>query len=844
MDDTQPHRRGSAQGSSLSPDCLGSSPGQQSSGRAPAKALGARAAILVLMLGFFAQLTFGSLALSMTSDEPPHVAHGYIMLATGDTWALSEHRHPPLLNVLAAVPLLLQPEHPDPATVPGWHQDFVVFVRNLWPLLGPINRQAFVTRVPTMLLSVALMALVARWAREAFGRTGALAAVAVMVFDPAIVAHGQLATTDLGVALFTFAAVYLVTQGRRSTARILGAGAALGAALASKGSGVLLVPVIFALLAWRRATQHDNRLSAVEALQGWARDCGLVLLVSFAVLWATYGFRLEPSPWGNLRLPLVAHAKMVSLILSEKQRTAFLLGEVRQGGWWWYFPFALAVKTPLPLLALFVGAGVAWLARPRRLLAMPGLWLYPLVHFGTSALSGMNIGYRHLLPIFPFGYVAIAALVQQVMARSAGPRASRPHAHAYGRRTAATSALSLPGAERARRPRSEPRLAVLAVIALISWQAVETATVFPFGLAYFNELVGGPREGYRALVDSNVDWGQSFKALATWMRGEGIDHVSLSYYTWIDPAAYGIDYTPLPPAGGESATFPRPFDPAPGVYVISATPLEGVMVANPDLYAWFREREPTAQPGYGLLVYDVAPSATEPAWVAQCTQPVAPLTQQALAEGFGRTDLRQIGFDCTGGWIQPTGGNEVGWYVVHRALSEDSFVERELAGGGATLSYRQREPGLLPPFDIYAQPATMGQPEVVLPVPIPFGPVTLLGYTASSPAVTPGETLDVETWWQVKELPDRPLSLMLHLGAPGEAPIAVGDGLAVPTEMWRADDVIIQRHVLQIPPGVAPGDATVVAGVYWLDTLERWPVTGGPQTGATGVALTDVSIGR
>ena len=193
---------------------------------------------------------------------------------------------------------------------------------------------------------------------------------------------------------------------------------------------------------------------------------------------------------------------------------------------------------------------------------MPGLWLYPLVHFGTSALSGMNIGYRHLLPIFPFGYVAIAALVGHVMdgirwTAGVSPACARRRApHGSGIRT-----RRCPAAERARRPRSEPRLAVLAVIALISWQAVETATVFPFGLAYFNELVGGPREGYRALVDSNVDWGQSFKALATWMRGQGIDHVSLSYYTWIDPAAYGIDYTPLPPAGGESATFARPIRP-------------------------------------------------------------------------------------------------------------------------------------------------------------------------------------------------------------------------------------------------------------------------------------------
>jgi 4-amino-4-deoxy-L-arabinose transferase-like glycosyltransferase len=771
----------------------------------------AHGAILALVLGFFAQLTFGSTALSLTSDEPPHIAHGYLLLTTGDTWALGEHRHPPLLNMLSALPLLLQPERPVVTAVPGWRTDFVVFVRAMWPLLGPVERQAYVARVPTMLLAVLLMALVARWARRSSGRLGALLAVSVMAFDPTMVAHSQLATTDVGTALFTFAAVCLATRPRSGLMGALCVGAATGAAMASKGSAAMVLPVALALQTYHTVAASWTR-GAAERRRGLQRSAALALvacLTATAVLWASYGFRLDP-PTGGLRLPLAAHVRMVRLILGEKARTAFLMGEVRQGGWAWYFPFAFVVKTPLPFLVLLGVAVLLPTSHRWKLLRHPALWLYPLSHLGTSVASGMNIGLRHLLPIYPFLYIAIGGL-----ARAKLPCRVRS-AHLWG------PAIGL----------------------LVGWQAMEAAAVFPFGIAYFNQLVGGPKNGYRVLVDSNVDWGQSFMELSAYMQDAGVDSVRLSYYTWIDPAAYGVAYQPLPPAGDPAATLEHPYDPAPGIYAISATPLQGVMVSEEGLYGWFRQREPDAQPGYGLLVYHVDERPVSPTWLAQCTQPAMPLPHEAIVAGFGRADLRQIAFDCTQGWILPSGGREAGWYVVHDAASTTGFVDTMVARSGASLSYKQRQPGRLPPFSIALQPAGVPAPDTSLPQAVRFGAISLIGYKLEAPSAKQGETVEIATWWRVEAAPGRPLSLMLHLGSPDAPPIAVGDGLAVPVDTWQTGDILIQRHTLEVPTNTVPDDYAVVAGAYWLDTLERLPVADGAEVGATSARLATVEIRR
>ncbi|MEJ5310454.1 MAG: glycosyltransferase family 39 protein [Anaerolineae bacterium] len=830
------------------------------SGRSVA-ALWRRGFVLLLSLVFFAQLACGSVHLSLTSDEPPHFVHGYTMLTTGDTWALAEHRHPPLLNVWGAWPLLLQPERPEPRAVPAWGTDFVLYVRALWPQLGPVERLAFVTRYPQMLLGLLLLALVYRWARERAGCVGGLLAVAVMAFDPTMIAHAQLNTTDIGMTLFAFACLYLTLKRSRGIAwlRLVGIGVTLGATLAAKGSGVLLAPVVGIVLlweAWEMANgewqmangewQMANSTVGVQNLKSKIQNAArhfllsglVVLIVSFVVLWGSYGFRLEPLPGSTLRLPLVAHVQMTRVIMAESARTAFLWGEVREGGWWWYFPAAFLLKTPIPILLLLPGSLLVSASKIRNLKSKIDnpksrignllFWFFPVLYVAVSIRSGMNIGYRHLLPVFPFLYVGIGAQMANSKWRMAnGISRNTPHAS----RLPPYSLLFTPYS-----------LLFTSYSLLLIWLIIGTLHVYPFAIAYFNELAGGPRNGYRYLVDSNVDWGQSFKALKTWMDETGTDEVGLSYYTWVDPAVYGVRYRPLPPAQGAGPLFAQRFDPAPGVYAISATPLQGVMVVERDLYDWFRHREPVAQPGYGLLVYDVAPRAAEPQWLAQCAAPVAPLTTEAIVDGFGRGDLRVISFDCTQSWLYPGGGSAPGWYALHGEMvrSDDAFVRAQLSG--ARLSYEQRRPGALPPFALYEQPAgaLLAGPD---DAPVAFGALTFLRYTvAESQALSPGTSFDIETWWRVEAVPERPLSLMLHLVGPGGQPVIVGDGLGVPRELWQVGDVLVQRHALPIPPD-APGGAYMPhVGVYWLDTMERWTVRAGSQTGQDHIVLPAMMI--
>jgi hypothetical protein len=233
-----------------------------------------------------------------------------------------------------------------------------------------------------------------------------------------------------------------------------------------------------------------------------------------------------------------------------------------------------------------------------------------------------------------------------------------------------------------------------------------------------------------------------------------------------------------------------------------------------------------------------------PAWIAQCTAPAAPLTDAAIAEGFGRDDLRRVDFDCTRGWLYPGDGAAPGWYALHaaaveRAAEEDAFLAARLAP--ARRSYTQRRAGRLPPFALYEQPAGPMRPEAQPPQPFDLGALAWVGYSVT-PAPRRGRSVEFATWWRVDAVPDRPLSLLLHLVGPGGSPTLVGDGLAIPPTAWRVGDLLVQRHTLDLPVDAPAGPYTPYTGVYWLDTLERWPVTDGPQAGANAIALPPVDV--
>lgn len=783
---------------------------------------------VTLLLVLFALLTLGSRQISLTSDEPAHITAGYSILARGKEafWILPQHGHPPLLNVLEAALLYAENPHIPLEQLDGWPMWLTDYVWAFVPYLSPVERVEVIARMPIILLTMLLGALVFRWGNDLWGTRAGLLALTVLVFDPLLVAHGQLATTDAGTVTLGTAALYLTWRWMKRPAwrTALGTGILLGLTMLAKGSGVLWTAGVGMLvLATMLRRPQGSRIGLILA-QGIAMGA-----LGLLILWAGHAFT-----WGRVRdlpipLPAPDHWNgLISQAASVKMRWVFALEERKHGQWWWYFPLAFAIKNPLPLLIGLV-LGIATLLRrsfswTRALV----LGLFPILYAGLAIYRGMNIGYRHMLPVHPFIYLTIGG---GVGSWAWGPSARRWRRFMVG---------------------------ILGV-----WYLVGFARVFPYEIAYFNELIGGPRNGHHYLTDSNSDWGQGYKALRAYLASHPGPVPQMAYHFLnLFPDLYGIEYVALPPQIG-APPMKAPFHPRPGRYVISVTTLQQGWPMDPDAYAWFRQVPPTAELAYSFFVYDIDPPPLE--WVGQCTVPAAPLSAELVAWGFGREDLRQVYFDCTSAWLYPGGGERPGAYGLHRAIvpekahsfpsllpsrpqATDPFVARRLADLRLSLNMRryterfpafvlyeqEQPPRIPPPQSVLALPATNSLPaslsSQMTPLPLD-GPLTFLGAW-----VYPvGEGLDVETWWRVTQAPDRPFSIMGHLlTAQGEV-LGVVDGLGVPPAMLAAGDILVQRH--HFDSVVERSALWLRTGAYWLDSLERWPVAGVPGADAVFVPL-------
>ena len=759
---------------------------------------------------FFAQAVRGAVVSSLTFDEGPHLAVGYATLRTSDFRLQPVHIHPPLVNVLAAAPLLLDPSLPDPRSIPGWDIASLSAVTDtiVWQHRPP-DGIALAGRLPIILLAVLLGAFVYRWAADLAGWNAGLLVLFLYALDPNIVAHAQIITTDMGVTVFGFVALYCLFKSQISNLKferwwLGGAGIALGAALATKVSAGLLAPLlaVIVLLTGRDAFR----------LRVWR--VVMIGLIAFGVLWAVYGFEVGRVPGLPFPVPAATHVKIYQSLLQhyDEGHPTFLMGMNSTHGWWYYFPVAFLIKTPLPMLILVlvsimlvVGYGILGIrdSKPASHKSQVAAWtlgLFPVVHFGTALWSSVDIGYRHLLPILPFLFVFIGWQV-------AGRLVPSPHA---SRLTHYVSRFTF--------------------YVLLVWYVISAATIFPHNLAYFNELAGGPEGGYHWLVDSNLDWGQTLKELKTWLDAHGVERVFLSQFSPSRPEAYGIQATLLPPSP-RAVPFVR-LDPTPGWYAIGATTLQGAYTPDLDTFAYFRVMTPTARIGHAMFVYHV-PEQRHGEWVAQCaTQSTSPpLAADEIKASFGRDDLRLVQFDCSTSWWYPA-TDISGWYVL---------PPRAESPPGTTLEAQARYPDGKPYYNIYRIGKT--------PIPalqtgnsMATGPVAFLGFQMDRAEVSPGAPVELWTFWKVKKTPGRPLSLMAHLVKPDGTPIAVGDGLGVPIEQWQPGDMIVQRHQLKVPYGTPNGNYPIQTGVYWLDTMERLPTLDKNGKASDQLLLTTIAV--
>lgn len=618
--------------------------------RLPRRAAHVAAASLLLLLAVRAERS--ALDESPTFDETSHLVSGM------SYWVARDFRLNPESGIFpqlwAALPVwrggAVPPDLGGAAWALGddWRlaQQFLYGVGNDADTLMRRSRRMIIA------LAMGLGALVYAWSLRLFGPGGALVSLWLFAFCPNLLAHARLVTADMALAAtlcLALAANWSWMQ-RVSPLRLFGAGLATGLACLSKFAALLLLPVLLLSIAVRVASPRapvlalggaapvEGRVARVAVLLGGLAWVGVGAALA---VWAAHGFAFragEATPLGWERIEAMGGAAAAAILWARDQqllpetwlyglgytlettreRVAFAAGQWGTRGWWWYFPFAVGVKTPVGTLGLWAlaasGAAVRWWrvgrgARWRTFEPSAPLWALIAVYAASSLLAQVNIGLRHLLPALAAAMILAGSAVRLARARS-------------GR---------------------------VLLLALLAATAVESQNVAPHDLAFFNRLAGGPARGYRLLIDSNLDWGQDLPGLARWLAAERARGVRepcyLSYFGSALPEAHGVACTRLP-GFFDFARPRRATSLEPGIYAISATMLQmlhvpldvrgewnderearwvelrerlagetgagGAWSAEREAYerlrfarlaAWLRRREPDASIGWSILVY-------------------------------------------------------------------------------------------------------------------------------------------------------------------------------------------------------------------------------------------------
>jgi hypothetical protein len=474
-----------------------------------------------------------------TIDEPVHVAAGLHWLTADQTrfdsdGTFFQENYAPLGSIAAALLPRLRGLRPN-----GHFPDIAREGHAILRTGGDFELNLALARAGTLPFFVAAAVFVWLWARHIAGPVAAVAAALLFTTLPPVLAHGGLATTDMAGSSMLLAALYALVRWMeqptfRSAALL---GSAAGLAVLCKFSALLFLPACAAALGV--VVVALMRPSAEVVRRHWRsrrRGVGVALIIAFLLVWAAYRFQV--APWTNahrrphkilapaepffeghdglrgtantlleLPIPAVNFFRGLDSLYKRNSRgvLSFFLGKFSMTGRWYFFPVLIAVKTPIPFLLLVV-AGLTVLLGDRssadgwRLLA-PAACAAAIV--AVSLPSRMNIGLRHVLPVY--GFLAISA------------GAGLAHL-ASGRRG---KWLAVTG------------------LGLLMWQLTASLAARPDYLASFNAFAG--RHPERIAIDSDLDWGQDLWRLRDRLWEVGARKVTLGYW-W-----GGADGQGLPP---------------------------------------------------------------------------------------------------------------------------------------------------------------------------------------------------------------------------------------------------------------------------------------------------------
>jgi hypothetical protein len=556
--------------------------------------------------------------------------------------------NPPLVRLVATLPVAISEGIWDPAQFatphgPGIRPEFAVGT-NFADVAGPSYFTYLTIAREMCLLFCVLGAWVCyKWASELWGQIAGILALTLWCFSPTVLAYGHLITPDLGAAATGVVALYVFRRWLicPTTRRLIAAGVTLGLAELSKTTWLILIPLYPVLwLMWRALTPASGaRQEAMVRSQDNARGIAGqksvrliwregrhvlgMLLMAWAMLNLAYGFegtfkRLDefelisapmgghvvidgpPSPgnrftgtWlGKVPVP-VPENYLVGIDYMkwefEHKVWSYLDGEWKLGGWWYYYVFCLLYKEPLGTWVLFmlaIGTTIFWRRKFGASLREELFVLVPcfVVFAFVSAQTGINLHIRYALPAFPLLFVWISKVGQLLPSSLKMMRFQPPSARA---------------------------VVAMCVMLAVGWSITNSLSVFPHHMSYFNELAGGPYNGYKHLSETNLDWGQDLHYAKVWydQHPEARPFHFESDVTAIKPKNVGFEAGLVPwdlrSKEAETLVDPKPSDigPVPGWYCVS---IKHIQTNRSRTFDYLKELTPVEWIGYTLPVYHVS----------------------------------------------------------------------------------------------------------------------------------------------------------------------------------------------------------------------------------------------
>ena len=569
---------------------------------------------------------------SLIYDEDAHIPAAYSYLTTHDIRLNPEH--PPLLKDMAGFPLLFL--HPKfDTTQDFWTKDnaddsqWNAGKSFLFNSGNNPDQIIFWSRLPFIFLSLIFGLFIFKWVNELAGTLAGLFALTLYAFDPNVLGHNHFVTTDLGIAaFFTFSFYYFLKFIKNPTWKNVAiSGLFLGLVQLAKFSSVLAFPIIGLVLIIYPLVKNHRDATTSRAKEFWLYILkgAIMFFISIIVVYIVYWLNTYKMPETKLpeimdhyfrqndpRLTTVYARQFISYINSIPvlmpladyifgvarvfQRVAggnvtYFMGQVTTTGYLSYFPIIFLIKEPLmTLLAIFLAIGFAIRGTIeasieasksfsqkiadclRHHIVQFTLLSFIILYAFVSITGRLNIGFRHLFPILPFIHILVATTIFRYIRKKKD--AQRKYFY----------------------------YALMLIISVLLM--AETAFSYPYYMSYFNNLAGGPKQGYKVAVDSNADWGQDLKRLVIFLdKHPEISKIKIDYFGMADLDFYtGGRYEKL----WDSK---RPLEA--GWYAISTEFFEQSLYdttrANNESYRWLQNKKPTYQVGTSILIFHITP---------------------------------------------------------------------------------------------------------------------------------------------------------------------------------------------------------------------------------------------